>query len=94
MLLPFAGLFCGRLLATTRTFATTALLQYPKLKSHSGTKKRFRSLGSGIFKRGKAGHKHKNVHKSSGRKNELSQTAYSHGTQTAKLKKMLPYGSP
>ncbi|RXW24461.1 hypothetical protein EST38_g1394 [Candolleomyces aberdarensis] len=65
------------------------------MKSHSGAKKRWRSLGSGTaFKRGKAGHSHLNVHKSAERKNKLSATAYSNHTQTVNLKKrLLPYGS-
>ncbi|KAI0648132.1 hypothetical protein C8Q79DRAFT_906276 [Trametes meyenii] len=86
--------FFSRALATTRLFSTSAVAQFPKLKSHSGAKKRWRSIASGIFKRGKAGHKHLNVNKSPARKNELSQTAYSHGSQTSRLKKLLPYGSP
>ncbi|OSX59929.1 hypothetical protein POSPLADRAFT_1095945, partial [Postia placenta MAD-698-R-SB12] len=64
-----------------------------KLKSHQGAKKRWRSIASGIFKRGHAGHKHLNVNKSPARKNKLSQTALSHGSQTTRLKKLLPYGS-
>ncbi|KAI0769011.1 hypothetical protein BD413DRAFT_86559 [Trametes elegans] len=84
----------SRVVATTRMFSTSAAAQFPKLKSHSGAKKRWRSIASGIFKRGKAGHKHLNVNKSPGRKNQLGQTAYSHGSQTTRLKKLLPYGSP
>ncbi|KAF9483479.1 hypothetical protein BDN70DRAFT_799676 [Pholiota conissans] len=66
-----------------------------KMKTHSGAKKRWRSLPSGTaFKRGKAGHSHMNVSKSPVRKNRLSATAYSNATQTHKLKKLLlPYGS-
>ncbi|KAH9850117.1 hypothetical protein C2E23DRAFT_325181 [Lenzites betulinus] len=84
----------SRVLGTARMFSSSAVAPFPKLKSHSGAKKRWRSIVSGIFKRGKAGHKHLNVNKSPGRKNALSQTAYSHGSQTATLKKLLPYGSP
>lgn len=35
----------------SRSFATSSALWYPKLKSHSGTKKRWRSLPNGLFKR-------------------------------------------
>ncbi|KAI8994146.1 hypothetical protein BD414DRAFT_481548 [Trametes punicea] len=84
----------SRIFATTRLFSTSAVTYFPKLKSHSGAKKRWRSIASGIFKRGRAGHKHLNVNKSPARKNFLSQTAYSHGSQTSRLKKLLPYGSP
>lgn len=43
--------FFPRVLATTRLFSTSAVAQFPKLKSHSGAKKRWRSIASGIFKR-------------------------------------------
>ncbi|KAI0953251.1 hypothetical protein AcW1_007519 [Taiwanofungus camphoratus] len=46
-----AMLFFTQLLSTTRLFCTSTAHQFPKLKSHSGTKKRWRSLPSGIFKR-------------------------------------------
>ncbi|EJF63481.1 hypothetical protein BD309DRAFT_862232 [Dichomitus squalens] len=84
----------ARVLGTARLFSTSAVAQFPKLKSHSGAKKRWRSIASGIFKRGKAGHKHLNVNKSPARKNALGQTAYSNPSQTSRLKKLLPYGSP
>ncbi|KAF9267409.1 hypothetical protein L218DRAFT_955299 [Marasmius fiardii PR-910] len=79
-----------------RSFSTTSVAQAGyKMKSHSGAKKRWRSLASGTqFKRGKAGHSHLNVHKSPARKNSLSQTAYSTPAQSNKLKKLLlPYGT-
>lgn len=44
-------LFFNRLLTTTRTFSTSAVQLFPKLKSHSGAKKRWRSLSNGKFKR-------------------------------------------
>ena len=40
-----------RVLETARLFSTSAAAQFPKLKSHSGAKKRWRSIASGIFKR-------------------------------------------
>ncbi|KAJ8080557.1 hypothetical protein PM082_017391 [Marasmius tenuissimus] len=65
------------------------------MKSHSGTKKRWRSLGSGTqFKRAHAAHSHLNVSKPPARKNRLAQTAYATPKQANKLKKLLlPYGS-
>ncbi|KAF9533151.1 hypothetical protein CPB83DRAFT_758381 [Crepidotus variabilis] len=81
---------------TTRLFSTSKVVEAGyKMKSHSGAKKRWRSLGSGnLFKRGKAGHWHLNTSKSPAQKNRLSTTAYSTPTQTHKLKKLLlPYGS-
>ncbi|PCH40030.1 hypothetical protein WOLCODRAFT_136618 [Wolfiporia cocos MD-104 SS10] len=83
----------AQLLASPRFFSTTAVAQKYKLKSHHGAKKRFKSIASGAFKRAHAGLVHKNVHKSPARKTRLGQTAYTSGSQTALLKKMLPYGS-
>ncbi|KAH7922936.1 hypothetical protein BV22DRAFT_1016262 [Leucogyrophana mollusca] len=80
------------LFSTARLFSTSAVTHFPKLKSHSGTKKRWRALSNGKFKRAHAGHSHLNVSKRPGRKNSLAQTAYSHTAQTPKLKKLLPYG--
>ncbi|KAF7987087.1 hypothetical protein HWV62_257 [Athelia sp. TMB] len=83
----------------TRSFSTSATLEFPKLKSHSGTKKRWKSIANGRFKRvrssrlQKAGAAHLNVNKSPSRKNSLMQTAISHGFQTPLLQKLLPYGS-
>ncbi|KAF8349457.1 hypothetical protein F5887DRAFT_946228 [Amanita rubescens] len=79
-----------------RFFSTTQIVQAGyKMKSHSGAKKRWRSLASGSsFKRPKAGHSHLNVTKSPARKNRLSNAAYSTSAQTHKLKKLLlPYGT-
>ncbi|KAF5360443.1 hypothetical protein D9756_004704 [Leucocoprinus leucothites] len=83
-------------LSSRRLFSTTSVVEAGyKMKSHSGAKKRWRSLASGTsFKRDKAYHSHLAVSKSPGRKNRLSQTTYSNPTQTHKLKKvLLPYGS-
>ncbi|ETW81708.1 hypothetical protein HETIRDRAFT_173387 [Heterobasidion irregulare TC 32-1] len=81
-----------RLVASpARGFSTSSIFQFPKLKTHSGTKKRWRSMPSGIFKRAHAGHSHLNVSKRPGRKNQLAQAAYSSTSQTSKLKKLMPY---
>ncbi|KZT65801.1 hypothetical protein DAEQUDRAFT_676189 [Daedalea quercina L-15889] len=85
--------FFSRALSTARLFSTSAVAHAYKLKSHSGAKKRWRSIASGVFKRGQAGHQHLNVSKSMSRKNRLSQTAYSNHSQTVRLHKLLPYGS-
>ncbi|KAI0789739.1 hypothetical protein C8Q75DRAFT_891820 [Abortiporus biennis] len=84
----------SRLVQSARLFSTSAVPQFPKLKSHSGAKKRWRSVANGTFKRAQAYHSHLNLSKSPARKNRLQQGVYSHGTQTTKLKKLLPYGSP
>ncbi|KZP31630.1 hypothetical protein FIBSPDRAFT_21647 [Athelia psychrophila] len=78
---------------TARSFTSSAIQQLYKLKSHSGTKKRWKSIANGRFKRQKAGAAHLNVNKAPSRKNSLMQTAISHGFQTPLLKKLLPYGS-
>ncbi|KAI0071498.1 ribosomal protein L35 [Panus rudis PR-1116 ss-1] len=80
--------------SSIRQFSTSRAQLFPKLKSHSGAKKRWRSLSNGKFKRAHAYHQHLNVTKSPAQKNRLAQTAYSNHTQTATLKKLLPYGSP
>ncbi|KAF8798970.1 hypothetical protein BYT27DRAFT_7122302 [Phlegmacium glaucopus] len=79
-----------------RLFSSTPINEAGyKMKSHSGAKKRWRSLASGnSFKRAKAFHSHLNVAKSPAQKNRLSTTAYSNPSQTHKLKKLLlPYGT-
>ncbi|KAI0036442.1 hypothetical protein K488DRAFT_41101 [Vararia minispora EC-137] len=80
----------------SRFFSSSTVLEFPKsykLKSHSGTKKRWRGLPNGLFKRGKAYHHHLNVTKRPGRKNKLGLTAYSNSSQTPRLKKLLPYAN-
>ncbi|PFH54087.1 hypothetical protein AMATHDRAFT_89069, partial [Amanita thiersii Skay4041] len=79
-----------------RSFSASSIVEAGyKMKSHSGAKKRWRSLASGnSFKRPKAGHHHLNVTKRPGRINRLGNTAYSTSAQTHKLKKLLlPYGT-
>lgn len=44
----------------------------PKMKTHSGAKKRIRVTGSGKLMRQRAGKRHLNEHKSSQRKRRLS----------------------
>lgn len=43
--------FAARVATSVRLFSTSPVAQYPKLKSHSGAKKRWRSMASGVFKR-------------------------------------------
>ena len=43
----------------------------PKMKSHKGSKKRFRVTASGLLKRGQAGKRHLNSHKTGKRKRHL-----------------------
>ncbi|KAH9971917.1 hypothetical protein BGW80DRAFT_1317168 [Lactifluus volemus] len=69
------------IISSPRLFSSSATLGYPKLKTHSGSKR------GGAH----SGHSHLNVTKRPGRKNRLSLTAYSSPSQTAKLKKLMPY---
>ena len=48
----------------------------PKMKSHSGAKKRYRLTGGGKLKRGQQGKSHILTKKSRKRKADLRQTAY------------------
>ncbi|KAN0087640.1 hypothetical protein V8E55_006261 [Tylopilus felleus] len=84
-------MFFSNLFATARSFSTSAVSHFPKLKTHSGANKRWRAIASGKFKRAHANHSHKNVSKRPARKNNLAQTTYSSQSQTATLKKLLPY---
>ncbi|KAF8895485.1 hypothetical protein BD779DRAFT_1382198, partial [Infundibulicybe gibba] len=80
---------CLPLRLISRGFSTTPAVNAGyKMKSHSGAKKRWRSLASGnAYKRGKAGHSHLNASKSPARINRLGATAYATEAQTHKLKK-------
>ncbi|KII86780.1 hypothetical protein PLICRDRAFT_268747 [Plicaturopsis crispa FD-325 SS-3] len=99
--MSFARLFSlGKLLASPRppvgsiyrAFSTTPVSSFPKLKTHSGARKRWKAIASGVFKRAKAGHSHLNVVKRPGRKNRLAQTAYAEpGPQTKRLQRLMPY---
>ncbi|KAI0043446.1 hypothetical protein FA95DRAFT_1498625 [Auriscalpium vulgare] len=90
---PYALLATARTLFTTqaRLFSSSTPLSFPKLKTHSGTKKRWRALASGGFKRAHAGHSHLNVSKRPGRKNRLALNAHSNAAQEPRLKRLMPY---
>jgi large subunit ribosomal protein L35 len=63
----------------------------PKLKSHSGAKKRFRITGSGKVKYKRAGARHLLAGMSSKRGRFLRKQAYLSGAEVKMIKKMLPY---
>lgn len=65
----------------------------PKIKTHSGAKKRFSLTKSGKVKRAKAYKSHLlNGHgKSPKRKRNLRQGAYADVTNEAAIKRMIPY---
>ena len=65
----------------------------PKLKSHRGAAKRFKSTASGKFKRGKAYKSHILTKKSTKRKRKLDTPTLVSVADHKTVAKMLPYGS-
>lgn len=63
----------------------------PKMKSHSGAKKRFKKTGSGKFKRKKANKAHILTKKRSKRKRKLGKATLVDETQEKDVEQMLPY---
>jgi large subunit ribosomal protein L35 len=72
--------------------ATTQESNMPKLKTHKGAAKRFRSTASGKFKRGHSHARHILTKKTNKRKRNLDiDVLVSEGDQK-RVEKMLPYG--
>ena len=63
----------------------------PKLKTHSGAKKRFRVTKTGKIKRAKAYKSHILNKKDSKRKRGLRQATYADKTNVAAIKALIPY---
>ncbi len=63
----------------------------PKLKTHSGAKKRFRKTASGKVKRGKAFSRHILTSKETKRKRQLDSPTLVSKADTPKIKRMIPY---
>lgn len=63
----------------------------PKMKSHSGAKKRFKLTKSGKVKRGNAYRSHILTKKSTKRKRGFRAPSYADKTNAAAVKAMLPY---
>ena len=63
----------------------------PKLKTHSGAKKRFNLTKSGKVKRARAYKSHILTKKDTQRTRRLRTTAYADVTNVAAVKKMIPY---
>ena len=63
----------------------------PKIKTHSGAKKRFKTTKSGKVKRAHAYTSHILTKKSTKRKRQLRGAAYADKTCVAAIKKMIPY---
>ncbi len=62
-----------------------------KMKTHSGTSKRFTKTGSGKIVRRKAGKRHILTSKRHDRKRRLSGTEIVNASFTASLNRLLPY---
>jgi large subunit ribosomal protein L35 len=65
----------------------------PKLKTHRGAAKRFKSTGTGKFKRSKAYKSHILTKKSTKRKRKLDTPTIVSAADQKKVQRMLPYGS-
>ena len=63
----------------------------PKMKSHSACKKRFKKVGNGKFKRGKAYKRHHAWAKASKQNRQLGEIAYLEGSEAKRMEKLLPY---
>ena len=63
----------------------------PKLKTHSGAKKRFKLSKNGKPIRGHANKSHILTKKTTKRKRGLRQTAIADATHTKQIKRLIPY---
>ena len=63
----------------------------PKIKTHSGAKKRFKLTKSGRVKRASANLNHILTKKNTKRKRGLRKGAYADVTNEAAIKRMIPY---
>jgi len=65
----------------------------PKMKSHRGAAKRFKSTASGKFKRGKAYKSHILTKKTTKRKRKLDTATLVSDSDQKRVAAMLPYGN-
>lgn len=63
----------------------------PKVKTHSGARKRFKKLKSGLIKLTRAGRRHLLTKKSASRKRSLRKSAYVNKSDSSAISSMLPY---
>jgi len=63
----------------------------PKLKTHSGAKKRFHKTATGKVKRGKSGKRHILTSKATKRKRHLDIDTLVSKADQARIKRMIPY---
>ena len=64
----------------------------PKVKTHSGAKKRLSKTGTGKIKRKKSGKRHLNVGKGASRLRRLSEGALIDSTHQKRINRLLPNG--
>lgn len=64
----------------------------PKLKTHSGAKKRFKVTKKGKVKRARAGRRHLLGNKGTGQKRKLRSAAYVEGSHSVHMQQLLPNG--
>ncbi len=64
----------------------------PKLKTHRGVAKRFKTSGTGKIRHQRAGKSHLLTKKSRRRKRHLKDTIVVHQTNTQTLRRLMPYG--
>ena len=63
----------------------------PKIKTHSGAKKRFKLTKNGLVKMGHTNRRHILTKKSTKRKRGLRAGAYADKTNESAIKRMIPY---
>lgn len=63
----------------------------PKVKTHSGARKRFKKLKSGLIKFTRAGRRHLLTKKSASRKRSLRESTYVNKSDASTISSMLPY---
>ena len=63
----------------------------PKIKTHSGAKKRFKLTKNGKIKRSRAYRRHILTKKTTKRTRHLRATAYADQTNVSAIKEMIPY---
>ena len=64
----------------------------PKLKTHRGAAKRFKSTATGLFKRGKANKSHILTKKTTKRKRKLDTPTLISPADQRRVERLLPYG--
>jgi large subunit ribosomal protein L35 len=77
------------LLTARRTLASPQKPTKYKMKTHSGAKKRFRVLKSGLVKRTRSGTHHKARYESGNKQRRSRKQAYLKGKYAVKIKRML-----